>query len=155
MSVGLAKSIIDKIAEDLETNGGLAEHFTVKYRRPRAILPMQCPLLVVWLVRKQPTPLTTEMFDGNVIVGCSWHQATIDEAQQTPTGIAARNTETGEEMMAAIGKIEERMRYLAKNGIGLQECWEVLPGEVSYVSPEMSQGLTDGYEMAVICKVTE
>lgn len=145
-----AKSIVDALATDLNNNANLGTHSTVKYRRPRAILPADCPLLVVWLQSKSPTPVTTEFFDGEISIGISWHVESVQEA------LTLQNDEaTATALIDALEKVEGRIRYLAKNGLGVGAAWDVRPGESLYLPPEMAQGLTEGYAQEAIVTVTE
>lgn len=145
-----SQQIIDGIALDLDTYAGLPDHSTIKYRRPRAILPADCPMLVCWLLGKSPRPLTTERFDSEISIGVSWHLETIVEAQTLE-----RDTDKSIELIDALERIEDRVRLLAANGVDVDAAYQVLPGEVAYLPPEMQQGLTEGYALEVNVRVTE
>lgn len=148
--MSLAKDIIDAIATDLNANADLPSHGTVKYRRPRAILPEDCPLLIVWLQTKNPTPVTTEYFDGEIGVGISWHIESVQEA------VTLQNDEaTATTLIDALEGIEGRIRHLARNGLGVGAAWDVRPGESLYLPPEMAQGLTEGYAHEATVTVQE
>lgn len=144
----VARNLIDALAGDLESNAGLREHRTVKYRRPRIILPEECPLLVVWLEAKVPTPKTTVWFDSAITIGVSWHEETVDEVTTL-----IDNEDISISLMESLERIEERVRVLARDG--MSDSWQVLPGESRYLSPELQQGLTEGYALAVEARVTE
>lgn len=145
-----AKAIVDAITTDLNANAGLPTHDTVKYRRPRAIMPDDCPLLIVWLQQKIPTPVETENFDGTISVGVSWHVEAVDEALTLQNDDA-----TATALIDALERIEGRIRYLAKNGLGVEAAWNVAPGESLYLPPEMAQGMTEGYATETLVTVTE
>lgn len=146
----IAQDVVDAIAADLDANAALATHTTVKYRRPRAILPADCPLLVVWLSGKGNAPQTTQRYDGEIVVGVSWHEQTVQEAQTL-----ARDNTVALALLTALDKIEARVRHYGLNGIGVLAAWQVLPGDVLYLPPEMEQGLTEGYALEVNVRVTE
>lgn len=148
MTATLEQSIIDALVTDLNSSASLPAHSTVKYRRPRAIMPEDCPLMVVWLLGKAPTPKTTEWFDSQISIGVSWHEETVADAETLMT-----NEEVAVTLMNARSKIEARVRALAK--VGLSDAWEVVPGISQFLPPEMQQGLTEGYALEVITRVTE
>jgi hypothetical protein len=148
--VSLIKDVIDAVTLDLDTHAGLPKHATVRYRRPRAIMPDDCPLLVVWPITKSPTPQTTEVFDSVIQVAASWHVETVEEAQTLIDDEALSL-----ELINAIEMIEARIRHMSINGIDVEQAWEVLPSDVLYLPPEMQAGLVEGYHASIVVRATE
>lgn len=144
----LAQDLIDELVVDLDTNGNLPSHKTVPYRRPRVIMPEDCPLMVVWLVTKDPTGVTNAEFHGNITLGISWHEETVEEAETLINDPA-----TAIALMDAQSKIEARLRALAV--AGLAATWELTPGPSTYLSADMSDGLVEGYLLTATARVTE
>jgi hypothetical protein len=144
----VAKRLVDEIAADLATNAGLPAHTVAKYRRPRAILPDDCPLLCVWLEAKTPTPRTTKWFDSAMTIGVSWHEESVAEVETL-----VLDEDVALALMSSLEKIEARVRVLAAQG--LTDAWEVLPGESRYLGPEMQQSATEGFALAIEARLTE
>jgi hypothetical protein len=145
--------IVSALANDLEDNAGLPSHLLVKYRRPRAILPADCPMLVVWLLFDRPAPLETETFQTVATIGISWHEETVEEAAKL-----SNDSEVSLALISALSKIKARLRALASAGLtdpAVGEAWQVLPGETAYLSPDMAQGLVEGYALEAIVDLTE
>jgi hypothetical protein len=133
--------MIDSVVEDLNDNGDLPEHGTVKYRRPRVILPEDCPLMVVWLILDEPTPQTTKRFDTGWRIGVSWHEQAVDEAKTLTVDEALSLA-----LIDAVEKIKARFRAIATGGLAdVPEAYEFLPGSTRYLAEELAQGLTEGY----------
>ena len=160
--MSLHKDIIDAIADDLDNHAKLPNHGTLRYKRPRAIQPDDCPLLVVWLVQKltQGEGNTTHWWTSLVRVAASWHEEVIEEAEtlQHDEAEAIR-------MLDAVEKIETRVRWLSRKGLLVPEgagdhhptveAWQVTPGGVRYEPPEMETGLVEGYAVDILVDVTE
>lgn len=125
-------------------------HGTIKGRRPLAIQPDDCPLLIVWTDSKRATPVTTERFDAEYTIGISWHEATVEEVETL-----IRDEDISWSLSEARDKIEDRLRTLATTGIGVGAAWQVLPGESTYVGPLPQQGMIHGYAVECIVRVTE
>lgn len=142
--------VIDALVADIEANADLPEHNTVKYRRPLAIVPEDCPLLVVWLVIGRPTRSTNVTFDSVLTVGVSWHVETVEQAQTL-----IEDPAKSAELLVALGKIRARVRELSRTTLGVEHAWEVLPSDTTYLPPEMQQGFTEGYGHEVLVQVTE
>lgn len=142
--------VIDAVATDLEEDGELVAHTLVKYRRPRAITPDMCPLMVVWLIYKSQRPQTTTRFDSTLTVGVSWHEESVDEAYTLINDQA-----TALALLEARGKIEARLRLLATTGLGVGNAWELTPGDSAFIPPEMAQGLTEGYVIQANVRLSE
>lgn len=150
--MSIAKDLVDAIATDLDTNGSLGAHTTVKYRRPRAIVPDDCPLLVVWFMSKEPNleTGTTDRFDKTIGIGVSWHEETVAEAQ-TLVNDEAKSTA----LIDALEKIEARSHELSRLGAGVAEVYEILPGASAYVPPEMQDGLVEAVVHELVCRTSE
>lgn len=144
--------MIDAIASDLEDNGDLPAHKLVKYVRPPAILPAQCPLLVVWYVVKAPLPeeTTNARFGSVLAVSSSWHFATVE---------AAKNLRYGEEpalALDAISKIEQRIHALSRDRTGFpDEAYEMTPGLTRPEEPQMKNGLVHGWVVDAEIRLSE
>ena len=147
--MSLAQDIIDRITDAVEAID-LPEHTTIKYRRPKSILPEECPMLVVWLRAKTPTPVTTQWFDGTYTIGISWHQDSVDESETQEM-----DDDLSLDLMDRIGEIEAAIRGLSVTGWDLEDAWELLPGETVYGEPFRDSGVTEGYSLDVLVRVTE
>jgi hypothetical protein len=156
--VSLDEQIIDALIDDVEANAELPGHLTVRYRRPPAITPEMCPVLVGWLLRKIPVPRTTAYPGGGHhsavwVVGLSWHEAVVEEAVTLVEDVDAARS-----LSRARAAIEERIQVGSPGGVpGVLGAWEVLPGDSDYVwpDPELQTGLTEGYVVQAVIKVTE
>jgi len=149
----VTRELIDAIAADLDAESGLPRHQTIRYRRPIAILPEDCPLLVVWLMEKDSAPQTTVRFDSVLRLGVSWHEETVEQAKTLVV-----DEEAASSLMDAIEAIEARARSWATSGLtnGPDGAWELLPRRVEYIPPgEGSTGLTEGYGLMVEARITE
>lgn len=147
MSVDI--DLIDVIADALEASA-LPEHGLVKYRRPKAILPEMCPLLVVWVRYKEPARGTTTWYDSTITVGVSWHEESVEEAETlTPDEILSTS------LLDNLDIIQTAIRDLCNSGSGVDEAWQMLPGFVSYMEPRRETGLSEGYTCDVVINVTE
>jgi hypothetical protein len=145
----LDKEIILGIADDLDGNAGLPPHVTIRGRRPLAIQPDDCPVLVVWLDSKRAVPRTSIRYDADYIIGVSWHEATTEEVETLN-----RDEEIGWSLSENRGKIEARLRYLSGNS-PVASAWEMKPGESTYIGPLPNQGMVHGFAVEAIVSVTE
>jgi hypothetical protein len=145
----LDRDIIEGIADDLDANAGLPPHVTIRGRRPLAIQPDDCPVLVVWLDSKVAVPRTTVRFDADYTIGISWHEATVDEVESL-----VRDEDIGWTLSENREKIEDRLRYLATNS-PVASAWEMKPGESTYIGPLPNQGMVHGFAVEAIVSVTE
>lgn len=162
--------VIDGIIADLNNNAGLPEHSTVYYRRPAAVLPENCPLLCVWMIRKvfgNPTNLST--YDA-MEIGITW-QVDATERALTLFGPGEGDEEGAEdrlwearELFQDMKRIENRIRMLAGFAgydvspviPGVPEMDTILPGGVNYIPAEsIETGLVEGYAMTVEVTVHE
>jgi len=147
--MSLDTELIDLIADALET-ADLPDHTLVKYRRPKAILPEMCPMLVVWVRYKEPRPGTTQWYDAVVTVGVSWHEEAIEEAETlTPDEILSTS------LLDNLDIIQTAIRDLCNIGNSITEAWQMLPSTVTYMEPRRETGLTEGYTCDVVINVTE
>lgn len=147
----LARRLVVALASDLDKMGGLDEHNTIAGRIPPAIMPEMCPLMVVWLDTKVPRPQTSVWFDGAISIGVSWHEAVVEQAETLVEDLDVQFA-----LMDALDRIEARVRTLASEGFStISEVWQVLPGEVRYLAPELQEGLVDGYAIEVVVYATE
>lgn len=143
----LGKDLVKVLADDITANVSLAPHTVVKGRRPRKILPEDCPLLVLWLDNKRPRPVTTERFDGIITIGVSWHEAAVEEAETL-----VDDEELSWRLTDSIEAIEARVRVLSRLGLPpLLGPWQLLPGETTPIQG----GLVEGYALEVTAEVTE
>lgn len=147
------QELVDAIHADLEANAGLPDHGdAVLYRRPRSIRPQDCPLLCVYVAAIVPKLQggTTVTFDSEVTVGVSWHQGAVDEAQTM-----VLNDQTSIDCLAALEKIQDRIRALSTDGIDVLACHEVLPGISTPNDVALATGLVVGYSTSVLCEIVE
>jgi hypothetical protein len=149
--MGVVKALIEALADDLDNEAGLPEHQTIRKRRPRAIVPEDCPLLVVWLERTTRRGWTNMKQESNVSIGVSWHEESVDEAASL-----VDDETLSDKLIDAIELIEARVREIAREEITLAEgAWEITPGEGRYLPSDMQQGLTEGHAIVVEARVTE
>lgn len=147
--MSVVKDLIDALAEDLD-NSDLPDHGTVRYRRPRVINGKDCSLLVIWLQTKQPRPETTELFDSLVTIGVSWHEKTVKEVETLKN-----NDDISAALIDALETIEARIRIASRDGLGVDNVYEILPGDSLYLPSGMQQGISEGYAIEVLARVTE
>lgn len=138
------------MATDLDANAGLPSHLLVKYRRPRAVRPEDCPLLCVWLQDKTTNPQTTERFDSVLVVGISWQVEAVQEAVTL-----VEDDAVAEALIDALERIEERIRVWSREGVGVLEAWQITPSGAEYLPANLQQGLVEGYAVGVRVEVTE
>jgi len=143
--------VVDALADYLENDAELPRHDVVKYRRPLAVLPDDCPLLCIWLIDKAFRPLTTNFFNGSMNLGISWQQASVMEAQTLRD-----NPKLAKELLEAIGRIQQSVRNVAVKGWDVLEAYQVYPMRVDYFqSMPVDTGLVEGYLMTVRVDVQE
>jgi hypothetical protein len=147
----VARRLAEGLAADFDASADLPAHMTLAGRRPRAILPEDCPVLVVWLDRKATSPESTERFDGQLVLGASWHEQAVEEAKTL-----VDNPGLSWSLLGAIERIEGRVRALARTGLAtVPEAWQIIPGDTQYVGPLPQQGLVEGYALEIVAAVTE
>lgn len=146
------RDLIEAIHADLEANADLPDHETQLYLRPRAIIPEDCPLLVVWVIDDVPNLSlgTTVTFDYTVSVGVSWHVQVTEDAETM-----VRNDEVVLDALAVLERIRNRIRVMSTDGIGVDACHEVLPGISTPNAPALATGLVEGYATSVLCSIVE
>lgn len=153
--------IIDAIANDIENTADLPDHTVVKYERPWAVFPENCPLACYWLQRKVLAPMGTNRWDSAVIIGISWQWAAVEEMQTL-----VENPEHTKENLMVMGRIERRIKVLASMqgdpGVPMPiqfdvpEAYQVLPAEMDFIPPSsIETGLVKGYAMGVQVNVGE
>jgi hypothetical protein len=145
----LDKDIILGIADDLDANADLPPHVTIRGRRPLAIQPTDCPVLVVWLDHKVAVPRTSIRYDADYTIGVSWHEATVEEVESL-----VRDEDIGWSLAENRGKIEARLRALSRSS-PVASAWEMKPGESTYIGPLPQQGMVHGFTVEAIVSVTE
>lgn len=149
MTDSLEQRIIDALVDDIEASAGLPIHTVVRYRRPRAVLPEELPMLVVWLASKETTPITTIRFSSTIQVGVSWHEQSVEEAETL-----VQDTSIGLALMTNIALIEDRVRAIeTAGGLPVPEAQEMLPSGTVYET--LQDGLVEGYALSVLVRVTE
>ena len=142
--------IIDALTESLEHYADLPRHKTVRYRRPYAVLPEDCPLLCVWLMEKTFTPITTNTFDSAINIGISWQEQAVIEAQTL-----ADNPRKAKELLEIMGRIQQHVRDLSvgdwsRSGGSVDEAYQLYPVRTDYFPPmSIETGLVEGYLMTV------
>lgn len=155
MADGVEVRVCDEIAAWLESTAGLPTHSVLKYERPPAVLPDDCPLLIVWYQNKLYQPVTTHKFDNRALFGVSWQVSGVRRA----TSLRAAEEE-GRENLNNVTKIEVAMRTLSVGGWPdggvVPEAYDLIPASVDAEPPmSMETGLVRGYSMAVTVHITE
>lgn len=150
--MSVMSDLVDAVADDLDANAGLPDHDTIRYRRPRAIMPDDCPLLVVWFASKDVSleAGTTDRFDKAYSIGVSYHVETVAEAQSL-----VNDPEMSKELMTVLEAIEARSHYLSTNGVGVSPVYQVLPGSSVYMAPEMKDALVEGVVHEIVARASE
>lgn len=147
--------IVDKLSAFLADNVDLPPYTLQKYRRPRAVLPDDCPLLTIWLVHKGMLAATTNNFDSRINIGISWQ---IDATDRATT--LEEDEDAARDLLRQVGEIQHWIRYLGVHGWPegetISEAYEVLPLSVDYLPPmALETGLIEGYAMTVQVAVVE
>jgi hypothetical protein len=140
--------VVEAIGLDLDLNAGLDAHDTLLYRRPRAVMPEDCPLLCVWWDSKDIDFLTTQKFHYSLAIGVSWQEETVEEAQTL-----MRDDVIARSLIRNIHKCEKRIEHIAINGWDIAPAWELLPQGTEYT--RMEEGLVEGYAFVVQVAVSE
>jgi hypothetical protein len=150
----LAVRLIDRItAALLESRVDLHPESVVKYRRPRAILPRDCPLLCIWLQNKDLENLDTGSFHFVNRIGASWHEEAIEQVSQLDDDPSVPIS-----LLQNIEKIERRMMKLCHQGAKVEtgwpkEAWELRPGGTEYLG--INEALTEGYAVGITVRTRE
>lgn len=154
--MSLDSDIVDAIAEDLQTDTDLPTPKTLHlYLRPLALLPTQCPALVVWLEQELPILArgTTVRFEYEYTVGVSWHEATIQDAVTV-----RRSPETMRRLLDVKEIIRNRIHALASGAldpIRAPQAWSLMPGGSRYFQTPREEGLTEGFSFSVLVRTTQ
>lgn len=154
MSEDLEVRLVDALVDEIKNNAELSTPKSiVKYGRPVAVFPKDCPVLCVWLIGKAISPVTTNYVDGQISIGISWQVGAPDRVEQLKVN-EERRRKTLKEMLS----IQARMRWLHVHGFGatISECYELIPLGVDYLPPtSLETGLVEGYAMTVRADVQE
>lgn len=166
--------IVDAMVQDFLDHGELDTHedgtlTVVKYRRPVAVFPSDCPMLCVWLLDKtfgQPTNLKSH---DPISIGVSWQEEAVERAEtliapgeDEAQGYAA--TERAESLIRNLKHLERRVRSLAgfdgyessPHLVNVPELDMILPRDWDYLPPQaVDTGLVEGYAMTVEVTVVE
>lgn len=148
MSDTVEEAVVRAIADDLEANAGLPPHTMVKFRRPRAVLPEDCPLLCVWWEAKNPDFTTTVLFDFQLTIGVSWQEESVEEAKTL-----VNDEYLSLSLMTNIKRCEARIRELSRDGWDVPNAWQILPAGTEY--QRLTDGLVEGYAMAILVNTEE
>lgn len=140
--------IIDGIVEYIDASGRMPTHDTVRYTRPVAVFPEDCPLLCVWLLNKGTAPRTTNYYDNVISIGLSYQVEAVERAETLK-----ENPERSIELLRVMGILQKLMRTLGKDGdLGATcpEAYELYPADVDYTPPtSLETGLVEGYAMTI------
>ena len=126
---------------------------TIKYRRPRAILPENCPLLCVWVMRERIEPQTNTRYETIVWLGVSWHEAAVDSAETLEM-----NEDRALSLMRAVNAIKGVTMRLGVSGWDVPGASEVWPTSVSWqgsMGNILDTGLVEGYAVEVQVRAKE
>ena len=147
-----AKDLVNGIVEELDGLSGLPHHSTIKYRRPYAVLPGDCPLLCVWLVTKSLRLITTEMFESTFTIGVSWQVESVESSQTLIV-----DEEKQEELLESVELIEEKLREMGLRGSPVPglTAYELFPVSTDYIPAEVETGLVEGYLVSVVVNTTD
>lgn len=154
MSTDLTIEVIDAIANEIGSISGLPRHTEVRYRRPVAVFPEDCPLLCIWPMGKNLVLRTTEWYDASYTIGVSWQEPAVNRATQL-----SDDPEGAKALLHALGLIEEKLRTLGRSTTPLEAVPAVhglYPSSVTYLpGPEMETGLVEGYVVTVQVDLVE
>jgi hypothetical protein len=152
--VSLASRIIDAMVDDFEL-AELPRHNTTRYKVPAAILPEDCPLLVVRLISKASGPMTVKERMGQITVEVSWHEEAVERAETLMDDPDAARSQ-----LDAIEVLEQRVwlmeRATQETQFDVPEANRVMTAAVNYQRGQpVETGLVEGYAMTVQIDVTE
>ncbi len=153
--IELERQLCDELALRLEPvmPWGDTVPRTIKYRRPRAILPENCPLLCVWVMRERIEPQTNTRYETTVWLGASWHEASVDSAETLQM-----NPERALSLMQAVSAIKGVTMRLGVSGWDVPGASEVWPTSVSWqgsMGNILDTGLVEGYAVEIQVRAKE
>lgn len=141
--------IMDALVAEVESQSpGLPTHTTVKYRRPVAVFPEDCPLLVCSPLQEALALRTTEWFDGTLLLGISWQEEAVQRATQL-----VEDPERAKQLVRNASLIARACRNIGRRISPLPTVDVVhglYPTALNYLpGPEVETGLVEGYLVAV------
>jgi hypothetical protein len=154
--------IIDALERELNLSPSLPEHSTIKYKRARAVLPADCPLLQLFLVQKVFTAETNMYFDDALAIGITWQQEGVQEASTL-----IDDPELAKDMLRATSALEEVIFRLAMNGLEVERVededgremdnvYAVYPVSIDLSEPaQVEEGLVEGYALTIEVDATQ
>lgn len=137
--------IVDALTDAIEENAAIPEHNVQKYERPAAVLPEDCPILVVWYLGKTFAPHTTNYFDERIAFGVSWQVSDVERAvtMQDQRERAMADLEN-------IEQIEQALRDLSIQGWDIAPAYDMFPVSTDPEPPQtLETGLVRGYSILV------
>lgn len=148
---------IDAMVADLEANAGLPDHLVVKYRRPRVILPEDCPLLFVGLDESGSieSPSGTVRFRSQVPIALEWHEAAVEEIQTLvdDEGLSLRLIDSAKRIQARVRKWAIETTSLGGVSLAVAHVEEV--GAAAVIPFVLEDGYVEGIRILVPVYVTE
>jgi hypothetical protein len=156
--------IIDALERQINASPHLAPHQTVLYKRPRAVLPGDCPLLAIFLIQKAFTAETVTYYDTALAVGVTWQE----EGNEEVTTLVDE-PDMAKSQLRAISAIEEVILRLSIEGLEVERvevddgtgreadaAYAVYPVGVDLSDPiQVEEGLVEGYAMTVEVDATQ
>jgi hypothetical protein len=156
--------IIDALEREVNKSPHLPDHGTVLYKRARAVLPSDCPLLQIFLVQKLTTAETVVYFDNAIGVGIVWQEEGVQEVTTL-----IDDPEAAKSQLRAISAIEEVIFRLGIDGLAVEpvevddgsgreadQTYAIFPVSIDLSEPvQVEEGLVEGYAMTVEVDVTQ
>jgi hypothetical protein len=147
----------DALILELDESIALPDHNTLRYARPRGVLPQICPLLAVWYGGKVPAFVTTgdpmnpsANLMARFMIG--WWQEFTDEAK-TLVMMEDRYSE----MLNIVEQIERHVIGLGVRDLVDTNNVSVPAWQISFAGsePVSEEGLVEGYYVAVAAMVDQ
>lgn len=146
-------ALIDAMIADIKAESDLSFKSVFPYRRPIALLPTDCPALVVWLIEEELQAMTTQRFDYGVAIGLSYHEASVRQAK---TLLA--DSKLQKSLLEAVHRLKMRVHSWGTNGLTGEpgEAWQITPAGSATLGPsEEDGGLTEGVVFQVNTRITQ
>jgi len=156
--------IVEALAQAVEASPELPPHQTVLFKRPRAVLPDNCPLLCLFLVQKVYTAETVVYYDDAIAIGITWQEESVTAAETL-----IDDPESAKSQLRAMSAIEEVIMGLSIDGLAVTQgemedgsgresdaVYAVYPVGIDLSeAPQTEEGLVEGYAMTVEVDATQ
>jgi hypothetical protein len=151
--------LMDAMATDLAENAGLPDCNVVKYRRPRVILPEDCPLLLVVVddAGKLEAPEGTIRVRSRVPFSLEWYEQAVDEVQTL-----VDDPELSLALWLNAKRIELRVRKWAVEmtelggvPLGVPECEEIDAAALLPFRLDLEDGAVEGIAVIAEARIVE